>query len=76
MKHDCVKFGFELKGQFNIGHQWHIVMSGMTVQIIWGMQISEGKIIQAILYSQLTFCTLDVGLECIIKMTHHSHPQI
>ena len=51
-------------------------MSGMTVQIIWGMQISEGQIIQAILYSQLTFCTLDVGLECIIKMTPHSHPQI
>ena len=71
-----MKFGFELKGQFNIGCQWHVVMSGMTVQIIWGMQISEGQIIHTILYSQLTFCTLDVGLEYIIKMTPHSHLQI
>ena len=54
IKHDCMKFKFELKGQFNIGHQWWGVVSRRTVWIIWGVQISEGQIIQAI----LDFCTV------------------
>ena len=49
IKHDCVKSGYELKGQFNMGCQLGRVVSEMTVQIIQGMQISKGQIIQAIL---------------------------
>ena len=50
IKHDCMKSEFELKGQFNIGHQWWGVVSQRTVRIIWGVRISEGQIIRAILY--------------------------
>ena len=46
IKHDCMKSGYELKGQFNIGRQWCRVVSEMIVQIIRGMRISEGQIIQ------------------------------
>ena len=50
IKHDCMKSEFGLKLQFNIGHQWWGVVSQRTVQIIWGIQISKGQIIWAILY--------------------------
>ena len=39
----------ELKGQFNVGHQWHVCR--IMVRIIWEVQISEGQIIRAILYT-------------------------
>ena len=51
IKHDYMKSEFELKGQFNIGCQWWGVVSQRTVQIIWGVRISEGQIIRAKLYS-------------------------
>ena len=50
IKHDCMKSGYELKGQFNMGRQLGGVVSKITVQIIRGMQISEGQIIRALLY--------------------------
>ena len=48
IKRDWMKSDFELKGQFNIGHQWQEVVSQITVRIIRGVRISEGQIIQAL----------------------------
>ena len=45
-----MKSGYELKGQFNIGRKWQGVVSRMIVQIFWGVRISEGQIIWAMLY--------------------------
>ena len=63
IKHDCMKSGYELKGQFNMGHQLNGVVSEMTVRIIWGVQISEGQIIRAILYKRLVLGHLRVVIQ-------------